>query len=87
MTPPNTERRSIPSDRLAIIEKKIDKLTERDEIHDDHHEFIKKVMEREARKENLHRAIIEKTITSLLWSSFVSVGYLIWQGITSHWKW
>lgn len=82
-----TERRTDHMERFNRIEEKIDKLSARVCIHEDHHDYIAIAMAREARKESFHRAIIEKTMSSLIWSSIVGLGYLVWQGITSHWKW
>jgi hypothetical protein len=81
------ERRKTNEEVFLRLEEKIDDISRRVCVHQDHHEYIAKVMEREARKEAFHRAIIEKTTISLLWSFLVGVAYLCWQGITAHWKW
>jgi hypothetical protein len=82
-----TERRTDQNERFNRIEEKIDKLASRVCIHEDHHDYIAKAMAREARKEEFREAVIQKTTISLIWSFLVGVGYLIWQGVTSHWKW
>jgi hypothetical protein len=81
------ERRKEHIEVFTRLEEKIDSLSKRVCVHEDHHEYIARVMAREARKESFQRAIIEKTTISLVWSFIVGIGYLIWQGITSHWKW
>jgi hypothetical protein len=53
----------------------------------DQKEYVTMARKREARKEAFREAVIQKTSISLLWSALVGVGYLIWQGVTSHWKW
>ena len=87
MTDTIEERREAHLERFNRIEEKIDKLAERVSMHEDQHEYISKVMKREARKEKFREAIITKTTISLIWSFLVGIGYLIWQGVTSHWKW
>lgn len=54
-----------------------------EQLHEDHHKFIQLVIEREEDKKKLRRAIIEKTLTSLIWSLIVFIAMAIWKGITS----
>lgn len=92
--PNTTERRTNQIEDFERLDQKIDlvaaevsKLAAK--ISDDHpgqHEYIKKAMEREARRERLHQAIIEKTLTALVWSFIVGAGALFWQTIVDHWK-
>jgi hypothetical protein len=74
------ERRKTNEEVFVRLEEKIDDISRRVCVHQDHHEYIAKVMEREARKEAFQKAIIEKTLASLLWSAIVGIGYLIWSG-------
>ena len=81
-----TERRKEHIEVFTRLEEKIDILATRVCIHEDHHEYIAKVMEREARKEAFQRAVIEKTVVSLVWSAIVGFGILLWSGLKDHIK-
>ena len=73
--------------KVDLIQDEVKELAAR--INTDHsgqHEYIKKAMEREARRERLHQAIIEKTLAALVWSVIVGAGALAWQTIVSHWR-
>lgn len=54
--------------------------------HDLHHEYIKQVLEREARRAAFQRAIIEKTFVALLWSVITGVGVVLMNMFKEHWK-
>jgi hypothetical protein len=58
--------------------------SDRDE-HTRHHEYIGVVIAREARREErreaLRRAVIEKTLTGLIWAALVVTGTALWQYI------
>lgn len=89
-----TERRSNQLEDFARLEDKVDLI--QDEVkdlaktlttdHNLHHEYLRKVLEREARKEALHRAIIEKTLVALVWSAIVGLGALLWSTLVTHWR-
>lgn len=89
----NTERRHNQLEDFDRLEKKIDTVEEAvlkltmslSPDHPGQHEYIKKAMEREARKEALHRAIIEKTVVALVWSAIVGLGSLLYSTFISHW--
>jgi len=88
-----TDRRIEQIEDFHRLESKVDKVEEEltklaIKLSDDHtgqHDYIKKAMEREARREELHRAIIEKTLAALIWSAIVGLGGLIYGVISSHW--
>jgi len=42
--------------------------------HKEHHEYLKAVIEREAQKSAVRKAIIEKTLAGLVWSSLAFAG-------------
>lgn len=89
----STERRHGQIEDFERLENKVDKVEEEvlklsmrlSEDHTGHHEYIKKALEREARREALHRAIIEKTMIALLWSALVGLGGLLYNTFISHW--
>jgi len=88
-----TERRHSQIEDFERLENKVDKVEEEviklslslSEDHAGHHEYIKKALEREARREALHRAIIEKTLIALVWSAIAGVGTLLYNTFISHW--
>ena len=89
-----TERRENQLEAFDRLETKVDLI--QDEVkeltrnlitdHEVHHAYLVKVLQREARREALHRAIIEKTLIALLWSALVGFGSLLYATIISHWK-
>lgn len=48
--------------------------------------YVEMAMKREARKEVFRQAVIEKTITSLVWSGIVGAAMLMWHGFKDHLK-
>jgi hypothetical protein len=89
-----TERRQEQLEDFHGLETKVDKLvsdvavlaSKFSDTHADQHEYIQKAMAREARREALHQAIIEKTFLALIWAFMVGFGKLIWDAISTHWK-
>jgi len=76
------------------VEGKLDRLEESVAVlgskltqdHEAEHEYIRRALAREARLEKLHMAIIEKTLTALLWSVLVGLAALLWQSFKDHLK-
>lgn len=54
------------------------------ESHKLEHDYIKLVIEREKDRAALRRAIIEKTLSSLIWSGLVAIGIALWQTYSGH---
>ena len=75
------------------LEHKVDKVEEEvlklsiklSEDHSGHHDYIRTVMQREARREALHRAVVEKTLVALLWSALAALGTLLYNVFMNHW--
>lgn len=68
------ERFDTMEDRLAKLGIDQDKLMEWHAL----------VMKREARKEQLYNAIIEKTFTGLVWAAIVFIGKAVWDYLHMH---
>lgn len=66
---------------LKDLKDKVDRILT--EEHNDHHEFIKVLVEREKDRKALRRAIIEKTITSLIWGAVVLIATSLWSMLKS----
>ena len=49
--------------------------------------WVQLAMKREARREQLHNAIIEKSLTALAWAVLLGIGSIIYQWLQLHgWK-
>lgn len=57
-----------------------------EEMHHQQHEFLSILIEREKQKIAFRKAVIEKTMSSLIWSGFVGLGVLLWTGFKDHIK-
>lgn len=60
--------------------------TEAMEAHKDHHNYIEILIKKEEQRIAFRQAIIEKTVSSLLWSASVGTLALLWQFIKDHWR-
>jgi hypothetical protein len=54
--------------------------------HEEEHQYIRLAMAREAKREKLYDAIIEKSIAGLAWAFLVAVGSSVWMYIKDHLK-
>lgn len=52
---------------------------------EDERKWVQLAMKREARREALHNAIIEKSLTGLVWAAIVGFGYILLEYL-KHWK-
>jgi hypothetical protein len=59
---------------------------EQREKHDKHHAYIDTVLEREAERAAIRRAVIEKSLGGLVWSGLVGVAIAVWAYIKEHLK-
>lgn len=57
-----------------------------EEMHHQQHEFLSILIEREKQKIAFRKAVIEKTIGSLIWSGIAGLGIVIWTGLKDHLK-
>ena len=94
------ERRQTPQEQITILSKiqedvhaLQEDMQERKEledklslIHADHHKYIEALIKKEEQRIAFRQAIIEKTLSTLLWSMITGLGYLIWQGIKNYTK-
>ncbi len=53
---------------------------------DKYEPYLEMLMRREERRETFQRAVIEKTMTALLWAAVVAIGYALWDGGILHLK-
>lgn len=49
-------------------------------LSDDERQWVRLAIQREARIERFRSAVIEKTLTALIWAGIVGVAALIWRG-------
>jgi len=52
--------------------------------HKEHHEYLKAVLEREAQKSAVRKAIIEKTLAGLVWSGLAFAGSWLFNYFSIH---
>ncbi len=53
---------------------------------DKYEPYLEMLMRREVRREKFQTAIIEKTLTALLWAALVAIGYAVWDSSMLHLK-
>ena len=85
---PECDERRIYMEELIHKVSKIEAVLESN-LNDTHvidHTYLRTVMEREARKEALHRAIIEKTLVALVWSGITGLSYAVITVLKDHWR-
>lgn len=69
---------------VALLERLVEKMESPQ--HEEEHQYIRLAMAREAKREKLYDAIIEKSIAGLAWAFLVAVGSSIWMYIKDHLK-
>lgn len=55
--------------------------------HDNSHIFLSALMEREAKRVKFRDAVIEHSLSSLVWSMLVATALGIWAYLKDHFKW
>jgi hypothetical protein len=69
---------------VALLERLVEKMESPQ--HEEEHQYIRLAMAREAKREKLYDAIIEKSIAGLAWAFLVAVGSSVWMYIKDHLK-
>lgn len=69
---------------VALLERFVEKMESPQ--HEEEHQYIRLAMAREAKREKLYDAIIEKSIAGLAWAFLVAVGSSVWMYIKDHLK-
>lgn len=69
---------------VALLERLVEKMESPQ--HEEEHQYIRLAMAREAKREKLYDAIIEKSIAGLAWALLVAVGSSVWMYIKDHLK-
>ena len=69
---------------VALLERVVEKMESPQ--HEEEHQYIRLAMAREAKREKLYDAIIEKSIAGLAWAFLVAVGSSVWMYIKDHLK-
>lgn len=74
-----------PEERRALIAEIAEVLTTAaPQLSDEEQQWVRMAIQREAQSIALRKAIIEKTLGSLVWSAIVGVGYLIVDYLKNH---
>jgi hypothetical protein len=73
-----------PEDRKELITELMDQLKTVNSLTDDEQRWVRMAIEREAQSIALRKAIIEKTITSLIWMLLAGIGYIFLDFLREH---
>ena len=67
-----------PEDRTALISEVVAAVQPRPaSLSDDEQRWVRMAIQREAQSFKLRQAIIEKTLSGLIWAAFVALGLLL----------
>lgn len=78
--------------RLSVLVRSVVAETVKDALAEklpteEERQWIRLAMQREARRERVHQAVIEKSLAGLLWAAIVGLGLLIAEYFKNHgWK-
>ena len=73
-----------PEDRKELITELMDQLKTVNSLTDDEQRWVRMAIEKEAQSIALRKAIIEKTITSLIWMLLAGIGYVFLDFLREH---
>tara|TARA_R110000868_G_scaffold55455_2_gene172444 strand:- start:154 stop:393 length:240 start_codon:yes stop_codon:yes gene_type:complete len=73
-----------PEDRAILISDITDAIKSASTLTDDEHRWVKMAIQKEAQSIELRKAIIEKTLTSLVWLIIVGIGMIFLDWATQH---
>lgn len=73
-----------PEERKELITELMDQLKTVNSLTDDEQRWVRMAIEREAQSIALRKAIIEKTITSLIWMLLAGIGYVFLDFLREH---
>jgi|GEM_PF-6743841 len=73
---------------MSTLEEKIDEILElqrssamNQELHQQHHDFIKTLIEREQERNDLIKSVKEKVLTLGVWGVIAGIGSVVWYGV------
>ena len=66
-----------PEERNEFIAELMLQFKSFNSLTDDEQRWVRMAIEKEAQSIALRKAIIEKTLTSLIWMMFVAIGYIL----------
>jgi len=73
-----------PEERKELITELMDQLKTVNSLTDDEQRWVRMAIEKEAQSIDLRKAIIEKTLTSLIWMIVVGIGYVFLDFLRDH---
>lgn len=73
-----------PEERTELITELMHQLKEVNSLTDDEQRWVRMAIEREAQSIALRKAIIEKTLTGLVWMIVVGIGYVFLEFLKDH---
>ena len=73
-----------PEDRAILISDITDAIKSASTLTDDEHRWVRMAIQKEAQSIELRKAIIEKTITGLIWLCILGIGSVFLGWATQH---
>jgi len=73
-----------PEERKELIVELMDQLKTVNSLTDDEQRWVRMAIEKEAQSIALRKAIIETTLTSLIWMIVVGIGYVFLDFLRDH---
>ena len=71
---------------VAMLKDALKEAVETHPLSDDEIQWVRMAIEAEAQRAAFRKAVIEKTLVSLVGSMAIGAIYLIWDAFKSHWK-
>ena len=73
-----------PEDRAILISDITDAIKSASTLTDDEHRWVKMAIQKEAQSIELRKAIIEKTLSGLVWVLLAGIGMVLLDWATQH---
>jgi hypothetical protein len=73
-----------PEERTELITELMVQLKAVNSLTDDEQRWVRMAIEREAQSITLRKAIIEKTLTALVWLSILGILSIFWEFLKDH---
>ena len=71
---------------MAFLKEAVAEAVEHHPLTDEEIQWVRMAIKAEAERAQLRKAIIEKSLASLVWMALCGVGVLLWSGLKDHIK-
>ena len=76
----------IKAELMALLKEAVLEAVEHHPLTDEEIQWVRMAIKAEAERAELRKAIIEKSLASLVWMALCGVGVLVWSGLKDHIK-